>query len=133
MWHSVHRLLYIHSVSSVKFKSMKQMETKYQTFKKLILILPIYSIVICHRQCHMHCVLIINLTKDSTLNLNVIDLKNLKQIKIMFQINKILNVHPSVDLCRFYNRNAIDKFQITSKFYHQHNVNRRYTVINHDY
>ena len=39
-------------------------------------------------------------------------------MKILFQINKILDVHPSVDLCRFYNRNAIDKFQTASKFHH---------------
>ena len=37
---------------------------------------------------------------------------------MMFQINKILDIHPSVDLGKFCNRNAIDKFQITSKLYH---------------
>ena len=51
----------------------------------------------------------------------------------MFQINKILDIYPSVDPSRFYNRNAIDKFQITSKLYHWLNVDRRYSVIYHDY
>ena len=54
-------------------------------------------------------------------------------MKIMFQINKILHVHPSVDPCKFYNRNAIYKFQITSKFDHWLNAYRGYSVIYHDY
>ena len=51
----------------------------------------------------------------------------------MFYIIEILDVHPSVDPCTFYNTNAIDKFQITSKFYNSLNANRGYSVINQDY
>ena len=98
---------------------MRQIEIKYQTFKDLTMILSIYSIAICHRPCHMHSVCCLEaFTKHSAQSLSVIGLKNLKEMEIKFQINKILDVHPSIDQSRFYNRNAIDKFQITSKFYH---------------
>ena len=53
--------------------------------------------------------------------------------EIKFQINKILDVYPSVDPYKFYNRNATDKFQITSKLYHWLNANQRHSIIDLDY
>ena len=38
-------------------------------------------------------------------------LKLFNNLIYIFNINKNIAKHPSVDLCSFYNRNAIDKFQ----------------------
>ena len=43
----------------------------------------------------------------------------------MFNIIKITAEQPSVDHCRFYNKNAMDKFQITWKILHWPNANQR--------
>ena len=39
-------------------------------------------------------------------------------------IIEILDVHPSVDPCRVFNRNTTDNFQAYTKFSHWLNINR---------
>ena len=53
--------------------------------------------------------------------------------EIIFQIDKILDVKPSVDPWKFCNRNDKGKFQITSKLYHWLNANQRHSIIDLDY
>ena len=43
----------------------------------------------------------------------------------MFNIKKIIAEQPSVDPYRFYNRNAMDKFQIVWKFLHWPSANQK--------
>ena len=111
----MYKIFIVHLVKAVNFITIGWIVLMYQTFKHLILILTIiYFLFPKHTEnynstCSVHCYHTYTLPI-----LHSFGLKFFNNPIIIFNINKIIAEHRSVDLSRFYNRNAIYKFQFTA-------------------